>query len=305
MSKTEIVHFTVTGEFITETARRLWNDEDEPEKALNILKCMQGISDAQCLDILAGRSKLIGDSTKGVELVPDDQKLKGLKEVLGKMKRERDDAKDESADLVQMAIDDTVPLASHKGLVKVPRRKTEVGGFMGRRVLKKGFKLGEDDPGAEPNDKSIVHKEVQIDLEGPRKKVGTLRDKPKVEEPPAAPKPKWKPEPETKISGRNGWVSPKGEFFGCAYFQHNWLADKLDESYHILPKDMFHLDLMELGWLKVQSPHDKEQHFFYGYDKVKIGSETHSIWKKMVQEFCAAHNEKVPFHFSDQEDDDE
>ncbi len=137
MSKVETVHFSVQGEFITDTARRLWAEEGEQERALRILRCMQSITEQQILDVLEGRSQLVGwsDSPEGIQLKSDKHKGVTLEEQFKKLKEERDEARDDLDDVVQLSNGDTIMVPSHDGAREVPRRKARP--FMGSE--KAGF----------------------------------------------------------------------------------------------------------------------------------------------------------------------
>ena len=68
----KIVHFTISGEFITNQARSFWGAEDEQEKALDLLDCVEGLEDADKMAILTGKKKLVGDSSTGIDIEDDD-----------------------------------------------------------------------------------------------------------------------------------------------------------------------------------------------------------------------------------------
>ena len=66
-----VVHFSISGDFITDQARSFWA-ESEYEKAFRILECAIGISKDQMDDIIQGRKKLTG--VNDLDLVDDDWK---------------------------------------------------------------------------------------------------------------------------------------------------------------------------------------------------------------------------------------
>jgi hypothetical protein len=123
--------FTITGEFLTEQARTFWQDDGEPTRALRLLRELDGISLEQCLDILEGRAKLIGKSSDkgGVGLAADNVKdLPTLDSVFAKLEKERDAARSDVADLLQIINKDVVTVASPTGRRLVPRRQTVSNG---------------------------------------------------------------------------------------------------------------------------------------------------------------------------------
>ena len=65
--------FSITGEFITQTARDLWA-EGEYDKSLTFLKTSVPDMGLECqIELIEGRSKLIG--VKNVNFVSDDWKM--------------------------------------------------------------------------------------------------------------------------------------------------------------------------------------------------------------------------------------
>lgn len=64
-----VVHFSVTGEFVTRIARNLWA-EGEHAKAIRLLvNGVQGFAECMALDVVTGRKKLVG--TNDLKLVKD------------------------------------------------------------------------------------------------------------------------------------------------------------------------------------------------------------------------------------------
>ena len=89
MSKTQSVGFSITGEFITEHARRLIQ-EGRPSKAWDIIAgCLMGISLDQAAQVLCGRMKLEG--TNEVNLVEDDPKAPEPSDFLTRLLKDADE----------------------------------------------------------------------------------------------------------------------------------------------------------------------------------------------------------------------
>ena len=72
MSTRTLVHFSVTGEYITDQARELWLC-GKYRVAMNILECLIGSTQQQRIDIIEGRAKLTG--VNNVKLEPDNWEL--------------------------------------------------------------------------------------------------------------------------------------------------------------------------------------------------------------------------------------
>ena len=69
------LHFVIHGRDLTRIARQRWADEHEPASALKLLSAgMSGATIDQVLGVLTGRSKLTGDSRRGVRLAADRTK---------------------------------------------------------------------------------------------------------------------------------------------------------------------------------------------------------------------------------------
>lgn len=283
MSEIQQVHFVVEGDFITDTARRLWNEEDEPEKAMRLLKCMNGITEAQCLEILAGKKKLIGDSSTGVTMVPDKARGKTLTEVVKKLKTERDEARDETQDLTELAFGDTVVIGSSTGARRIPRRKAKIGGLSEAMALQLQDGYEFDDQMNRPSaaGKKPFRTWQQMG-ESPyrdarlRQEAEHLAEE-KEEKRAAA------PEPTKTISTNSGWVSPEGLFYPASYGRHAFVAWTLNltdnPQNHGVDPD---------GWVRVSENGDTVQ--FFG--EHRIFSE---IQKKLIRAYCKKTKIKVPY----------
>lgn len=290
------VHFTVTGEFITQQARSFWAAEDEPEKALRLLKCLYGITDAQIMDVLEGRSQLVGDSDEGVTLAPDNAtEIHGLPllspvEQYTKLKRERDEAKDEAADTVQMAIGETVVLSSPTGLREVPFRKTKNNYRAGgpRHILIEGYewegiegrketdkvpmyrqvttaadraRIASNRATEEAQDNDLMLQEGEAELEkqfaDPARRARVAQTLAEMgverEEPKRVP-----PVAFDKITSDVGWLSPEGKYYDCgmAYAQHNVVAWHLGLSPYEMDK---------AGWIRCTVAETKATFFHCDY----------------------------------------
>lgn len=186
MGKRETLHFSITGEFITRQARAFWDDERDPVRALRLLGDIDGLDLRQTFDILEGRSKFIGDSSTGLQLV-DDGEYEGpsLIEQFSLLAEKIKDLEDEIADRVQMKNGSVEIVASPTG----PRAPAMW-------------------PPARPPTRTL--EDERADEEREARAMAVLR--------------KMHP-PEDKITHHTGWLSPDGKFFKCEYGQHNSTAE--------------------------------------------------------------------------------
>lgn len=307
-ARAEVAHFVITGEFITQQARSFWNDEDEPDKAVKILEYLHGITKDQIYAVLEGRMRLTGDSSVGVGIEPDDSGYKGktLADIVGKLKRERDEARDERDDFVQMAIggDATECLASPTGLRRVPKRKTQQKTISGSRRTCLKDDLEFDDVLADPETPVIKGrgtKPLKVWQQvspyppaktGHRPELMDLGDDEEDEEEEKRPPP---PPAHDKIiveegeDGAVGWLSPEGKFYSCAkgYAQHAPTAWKLgltdNPQNHFIEVD---------GWARLgvnHGLHGPEQYFFGPHETFG------EIVNAEIKRFCLERGIKPPF----------
>jgi hypothetical protein len=264
MSSVEMVQFVITGEFITRQARAFWAEEGEHKRAMELLECMEGLPQSAMLDILEGRAKLVGDSKIGVTLEEDNVPMQTLKDVLSKLREERDVAQDERDDAFQMIAGNTVGVASPTGLRHVPQRKTEKR-FGGPPTLIKGYDW---EGSGEPGDKEPLYRQSEWNRRTESIVLGSIE----------APEPKKvAPVPSDTITGSNGWLSPEGKFYSCAYGGHNQLMWGLD------------LDTDPIGWVKLQE-RDGEHHIFpKDYDNVT------AVQKEKISLYCSGRGVETPW----------
>lgn len=272
---TSVARFVITGEFITEHARALWREED-PSKGLAFLQTsIHELTEIQCLDILEGRSKLTGSSRDedGVRLEKDAAEQPNLRDVLKRMKAELDEAQDERADALQMLNDDTVGVASVSGLRMVPQRKTD-SNFGRMPTLKAGYDF-EDTPDRNPEDKPLYLYRRTTSSYVERAKGWQKRAEADKPEPKPVP-----PTPDNKITSDTGWLSPKGEFYGCRYGQHNATAWALD----LHPNEMD-----KAGWIRCTTVDGKETWFTHEHDAIT------DVQKEMITAYCAEKTIELPW----------
>jgi len=281
--------FTVTGEFLTEIARQLWADEQQPEKAIDLLKeGLHGIAMEQVLAILTGAKRLIGDSNTGVELVDDGATVSrngrplGIKELIGQFRSREDKLEDE----VQLLTKNTELVPSPKGLVEVPRRRTKIyhkttGALVGLRE--------------DVNLEKIPHREcfARTKLEHMTRPASQLRRLERgfdaLEEPPPPPPP---PPAETEITTDCGWLAPDGRFYACGYGAHLDLAHRLNEHVETTNSE---LRLEKLGWAKIQAG----KVFLANYDRETCVTQ---VQRDRIFDWCVKMGHELPFWMEPEED---
>lgn len=293
--------FVVTGEFITQQARAFWNDEGEPEKAMSLMECLHGISQDQIMDVLEGRSKLVGDSSSGVDLVPDGTyQGKTFRQVVGALRAQRDEAEDEREDIAQMTARDVVLVASPTGRRLIPRRKAQrtYSTLYTLMTLCDGYEFDDLMDTAKPGTKRQRVWE-QLDPVNPTPQMldvldtvervrGSADPIPVVEvedEEERRPPP---PEPESTITGGTGWLSPEGKFYPCGYAQHARTAWSLG-----LTNNPYNHGVEVDGWVRLGVMADDRQYFFGDH---KTFNDT---VKRMVRVYCQENSIELPFWLSD------
>jgi hypothetical protein len=242
----KVVHFTVTGKFLTQHARQLWADENEPARAVDLLlNGLIGIEMTHVIDILTGRSKLEGDSTKGIDLVGDGstlspcgQPLPTLIEVLNRSKQETIQAKRRGDDLLKLENNEGVTMASPKGLVMVSKQtRDEIG---------KGKIEWEDVWTNRVYRQLTLFEEAYVKHTVKPKASLFLNEEDEPELPP--------PIFHSKIVTDTGWLSPDGRFYPCGWREHIYLADRI--SRHLNPEESepviggWEHRLEQRGWIK-------------------------------------------------------
>lgn len=235
INTTKKLVFTVKGKFLVNLARQLWADENNPEKAVNILKsAFPDMGDALIFAVLTGDKTLRGDSDVGIDVIDDNATLSpcgnplGLEEVFGRFQKHSEDMKNQ----LQFVAGMVAFVPSPKGPVVVPRRCTERNLTNGVCSLKDGIDLEDI-----PHRKATKHDRRNALLASEKEKTS------------------WAPLPATNgITTNNGWLSPKGKFHPCGYGEHLKLAC------HLAGTANGERDLEQQNWVKVQ-----ENQFLWDY----------------------------------------
>lgn len=237
----EHVHFTITGEFVTNMSRTLWADEEQPEKALNLLRAaFPGMKEADRLCIVTGSKKVTGDSNAGCELEDDNatESPAGnpLATAIDRMMASIRKKEEERMDLRALVTGDTVNMGSPQGLIEVPRHRTERRGVMNRAVLKEGVEL-----------ENIIYRGLSNedgDFLGEPIRRPTARelDEEARSENPDEPLPV--PLDTIPKDATDGWLSPEGKFYQCGWREHISLAGDLGKTQVMLEQQ---------GWIKLSA----------------------------------------------------
>lgn len=215
MMNEQAVYFYVIGKDFTALVRSIWAAESAPDRALRILAdSFPRIPEADRIAICLGSKRLEGDSRDGLTLEDDDaMSIHGvplsLDSVIGGFRRDIDRLEDHIALLTE----NTVTIASPKGLVKIPRRKADAY---------KAGEVGLDD---------FPYRE----LKQPCFPFTSDFDEPEPEPEP--------PEAFDSITTDSGWLSPDGRFYPCGWMEHMATLDRLKRTGTQADRQ---------GWIKIQ-----------------------------------------------------
>lgn len=286
------ITFKIEGEWLTQHCRSLWTREDKADIALRtLLDSLIGINYDQALGILDGRYRLVGDSNEGINMVPDTDRhdLPTLIDVLSKLKKERDEALDDLADLQQLHIGETVEIASPVGLCHIPRRRAHFNGKY--NVLKDDCELDTlrdeyrlEGIGNDPTNKCIKYykRDARWSFDEQKTKFASYHGDTKEyheeeddTEPPL--------EIHDSIISNTGWLSPDGKFYPCGHMEHNYIAYRLDKS---------QVDLERGGWVKLSNGD------IFGFLWGGVVTPT-EIQRCMLYDFCSLNKVKLPYFLRD------
>jgi hypothetical protein len=190
MDSVKVLHFSVTGEFITGISRNLWA-EGEHAKAIKLLvDGVRGFSECMALEVVTGQKKLVGTNL-----------LKLVKDNATKDDRGLDLPKSAAAAFTK----------NREALDEATKEAAEVA-----RAASETFADIEDAVLADADKRSQARAvENRIDAHWDRigKVLGYVP----------------KPEPTTEYEKWDaGWMAPNGKFYGCKYHGHIALAEELD-----------------------------------------------------------------------------
>ena len=243
-ARTTEVFFTVTGEWLTHTARELWADELRCEMAIRLLKDgLVGIDMGLVMQILTGDRKVIRDSSPPEYLgIADDDATEtdagsplAIEAVMGAIEKRRIDAEARARDFVALANGDYELAPSLEGLVEIPRWRYKAfrSGEVTLSDIEYALASADDNvsvprctnegPGWSAD--SMAHARAELGAEIGVKLPSVTefveqqqRLADEADEPIKA---------EYEITHPFGWLSPDGKFYRCGYMEHIPVAGRI------------------------------------------------------------------------------
>lgn len=252
------VHFSVTGEFITNKVRDLWQ-EREFAKAFDVLDCCIGITKDQQIAVIDGRSKLVG--VNDVELVDDDwQRPDGycsFNQALqqGKhwpeLERKRQDA---AYDLLSKAADCLSKWTNGDEMsdvqVFINAASREIGHEAAMELFTQIKQHRINDRG-DFTHKTLAqaHRDFSLKMLGLDAGVAlpsfeVIMDRGYTTT----------PKRYNDMSSESGWLLPDGKYYGCSSMEHIGIATQLLETQYPNGDDRvggFESLAEDLGWIKI------------------------------------------------------
>lgn len=148
----------------------------------------------------------------------------------------------------------TIDLASPRGLVRIPRRKGEAY---------KAGEVGLDDFPYEELGFSHIASELEC-------------SEPELEDEPEPPK----PEPHSTIDHRSGWLSPEGQFYPCDWMEHLWLLSCLE---------LTDVQAEKSGWIKISDRYAWSHYHLHG-----VGQPPTQRQIDLVFDWCVENGHELP-----------
>jgi len=308
MPKSEKICFVVEGEFITNISRTLWADEFEMTKAMNILNCLEGMTEEIAIRILTGKAKLVGDSTIGVTLEPDNQGKTELGNSLSfahiiktlKFRAEKSDlecrcryeyknglvkfrASPWGAIFLPECIDRKMTSKVSNGgwtwddlqrwnlYRDLPKSKEELANLQ-RSILNEDWIEDRDNAIDECLSKRDKISELPKELGLLDKYVAQQEAQLVLKDIP--------PEPAKDFSAENGWIDPEGRFYTCGMIEHDFLAERMGKKTKDLEKTYVRVSVNPMSG--------------YRSSLQFVGRHLTQKQKDAIWDWCQIHNEKCP-----------
>jgi hypothetical protein len=219
-SRTVQAHFTITGAFVTQHARKLWAEGHAAEALRFLMEDMEGMTEEIALLICTGKKKLVG---KNAEIGLEDDKATTdsrdipLPSAIEVFMRKDFKTKEAERDLnVVLGISRDVEEAW--GVTPV--------GKMPRIQMQTIWDRKKPTPEEQQQANLILDGMIQEMID---------RTSPEAKE---------NPEPDIELEAESGWLSPEGDFFPCHYRGHITLANRLGDGEFALESS---------GWLKLSA----------------------------------------------------
>lgn len=257
--------FRISGAFITEKARELWQD-GELRRALDILASLDPLPELeQALDVLGGRLELTGDSNKGCNLAETpssshkapanrrgsapreaDPRAPAWKTLLDAL-RSREAAHaavlQENQELRAALADDLQPRGSPEGLVFVPMNRKRLPPLPSFQP-----------PVLSPELQRATDHQLEV-LLNPTETA---------------------PTPVRRITTTDGWLNPNGQFYPVRRTEHRAVAELLGSDEPTLERD---------GWVKVCTSFDGKLLILADDTAVSKGLVT-PRQRRLVHDYC-------------------
>jgi len=278
--------FVITGEFLTDHSRNMWI-EGKPDRGISTLvDGLEGITQDQAIQICTGKAKLIGDSHRGMDIVPDNEtehhgiNLLTLSQMLEKQRKALENKTDEYNDLNSPG----VYIASPWGLIEVPSRikyKLADGKISWDDSFFDDYRTEYDLSGTN-KDNYATKCSINDSIQENESKVETDDEEP--------------PKPDSSLSALNAWVDRKGKFYPCQYYaKHMYVAELLGYEERQLEK---------LGWMKISDSKDFAAMQYEGRHDFMLGDKPATqAQKNTCYAWAEKHGRKVPdWIFEDDED---
>lgn len=226
-----VLHFRISGDFITEQARSFWADDQEPGKAVALLEAaFPEMKPSIRLAILTGSKRLVGDE-HGMDLVDDDAVTTSngmpldLVEVTTQLQNKNKEYLEVIRDRTAMDHGETQVIGTPQGGMRVPAHRVQ--------QIKSG-EVQWDQVLHEPL-APLSNYVMSGRYPGPTDDPDPIQS----ELPPPVPV-----EPQDQITTDNGWLDPEGHFYPCLYGGHNHVLYTLNLSEG---------DADQRGWIKLST----------------------------------------------------
>jgi hypothetical protein len=273
-ASSQTVCFKIEGEHLTRLARTLWADELETTKALNLLvDGLQGITEAQAISILTGENKLVG--CNDLDMVPDGateteygNKL-ALKDILRRQEEKKAKAAWEQRLFLDVATHNTVPMGSPYGLCHVPKCMTEPYTDVCGRP---NWKLKE----------KFTFENIEQYATGQQFSRDLLTKVPNPVQLGNDPEPSKRPDPieDKELKSESGWITEDGRFFGCAYMEHDAIAQDMG----------FEVKDVESRWIRISKGFGSVGRSPFMHQGIQPSQRQLDV----LFDWCQKHNETFP-----------
>lgn len=311
--RTEVAHFTVEGDFVTQLAREARCDGDAP-RALKLLGHVQGLPEDAKHAILAGTQKLAGTTEgPGIYLAADDaktdkrgRKLLTMVEYLDAQAAKEAKAKRDAEDRIIARSTSTRIMGSPWGRLDIPWALTTSSKVSGKPVLamsgweefeerfpelvNKAKRRAEKDAEAKERSEELGRRVEKMGERAFSPYAGVIANMdPRLQAAAEAVlnPPKVCPAPDKDLTSMNGWINPEGKLYPCGFMGHDNLA-------HLLGKTV---PILEKSWVKLQDRKDHraptDRPGDHDFQHIPDRGVTQAQFNTMAR-WCTKHSRPVP-----------